>query len=148
MAEDYPEIKEGALDQSAVIREYRANGDIPQWSPVVVVAPGAGETLPRVGTTTTSSDNSVVGVKVFPNRATVAGDIVYVVVGGRCKCMINAGTVTRKRALMTSTVAGRATPVITAEDLSGTFAEAQTIGAAAGDIIVVDVKPIGGGIIA
>ena len=147
--EDYPLILEGAIDQNAIIQECVANGAIPQWSPVILVAAGSGETLPRVGTTTTSADENVYGVKVYPNKTVAAGDIVYVVVYGRCKCKVNAATTSLKRALMTSTVAGSATPVITAENTSATFAEVVgTAATAAGDIIAVMVKPGGGGIIA
>jgi hypothetical protein len=107
MAEDFPEIKEGPLDTEAEVETCIANGAIAQWSPVVLVAPGTGETLPRVGTTTTAEDRAKYGIKVGPNKTVAAGDPVQVVKKGRAKLTMN-GAITRGDSLGTSTSAGKA----------------------------------------
>jgi len=155
MAEDYPEIKEGPLDHGAEIFEAVANGAIAQWSPVVIVAPGTGETLPRVGTTTVLRDDAIAGVKVYPNKTVAAGDIVQVVRKGRCKCAVSAAAA-RGDGLSTSATAGQAAPQLPLDapaayaeatvqteldKIVSMFAEALTgTGVAAADIIAVDVN--------
>lgn len=155
MAETFTEIVEGALDADAEIVECVANGSIDQWSPVVLVAPGTGEELPRVGTTTTASDKNKYGIKVGPNKTVAAGDIVYICRGGRCKMKISAA-VSRGDNIGTSSTAGKGAP-ITALDapaaygeatlqteldkIAASLAQAQEDGANDGDIIVVDVRP-------
>lgn len=153
MAETFAEILEGPIDADAEIVECVANGDIPQWSPVVIVAPGTGEKLPRVGTTTTASDPKKYGNKVWPNRTLVAGDICWIQLSKRTKVKINAA-VSRGDMLGTSTTAGKYAK-ITALDapaayaeadlqtelnkLAGAFVQALEDGAADGDIIVGEV---------
>jgi len=122
LAEDFTEILEGPIDHEADVIEATANGAIAQWSPAVIVAPGTGETLPRVGTTTTLSDVDVAGVKSGPNETLVAGDICFVVVRGRIKVKVDAVT-TRGQALGTSATAGKAAPIAVV-DLPGTYLEA------------------------
>jgi hypothetical protein len=155
MTEVFSQIQEGALDDNAEITECIANGAIAQWAAVILVAAGSGETLPRVGTTTTADDPDSYGVKVGPNKTLVAGDICYICVEGRCKAIINANTAAFDL-LGTSTSAGRLTP-ITALAMPATYgngsvtqgllkkqyhaiAKALTADDTAGDIIVVDVK--------
>lgn len=107
MAEDFPEILEGALDTEAEVETCIANGAIAQWSPVVIVAPAAGETLPRVGTTTVAEDRNRYGVKVGPNKTVAAGDPVQICKKGRAKMKMN-GAITRNDSLATSITAGQA----------------------------------------
>jgi len=108
MAESRPEVVEGALDSSAILVDAVVSGDIPQWAPVVLVAPGSGEDLPRVGTTTTAGDKNVYGVKVAPKKTLVAGDIAQICVFGRCKVKVDgaASTIARGTALQTHAEAG------------------------------------------
>lgn len=59
----FPKLKElTAFNSDKGILHFKANGVVPMWSPVVLVAPGAGETLPRIATTTTANDPTVLGV--------------------------------------------------------------------------------------
>ena len=107
MAEDLPKTLEGPVDVTAYRVEARANGAIPQWSPVVLVAPAAGEEMPRVGTTVTLGDANHYGVKDAPNKTLVAGDFCYVVVKGITKCKFLTAA-TRGALLQTSATAGKA----------------------------------------
>jgi len=86
------------------ILSFIANGAIAMWAPVVLVAPPAAETLPRVATTTTLNDPAIVGVAVggsadvagTGNAAAAAGDVVDVAVigtGAMTKCVVD-GAVT------------------------------------------------------
>ena len=86
MAEDFPEIIRGALDTDADVLDAIANGIVAIWEAVVIVAPAAGETLPRVATTTTVGDPAKYGVCVdFTGASVVAGDHISVCVKGRTK---------------------------------------------------------------
>lgn len=92
MATDkFSKLKEGiAKFPERGTLSFVANGVIPMWSPVVLVAPGSGETLPRVATTTTTNDQAVIGVAVggnadvagTGNAAAAAGDVVDVAIIG------------------------------------------------------------------
>ena len=108
MAEDLPKSLEGPVDATAYRVEARANGAIPQWSPVVLVAPAAGEEMPRVGTTTTLGDANHFGVKDAPNKTLVAGDFCWVVVNGITKCKFLAAS-GRGTLFQASGTAGKAT---------------------------------------
>lgn len=89
MATDkFPKLKELTLKRpEAGVLSFIANGVIPMWSPVILVAPGAGETLPRVATTTTTNDPAVIGIVAggsgdvagTGNAADAAGDAVDVI---------------------------------------------------------------------
>jgi len=89
-----PKIFEGPVGPEATVIDCIAAGAIDLWSPVVLVAPGTGEDLARVNTTTTLNDTAVYGVVVGPVRASgkaadVAGDKVNVCINGRCKVKVN-----------------------------------------------------------
>ncbi|MBI2126053.1 MAG: hypothetical protein HYY67_01760 [Thaumarchaeota archaeon] len=156
MAEDFPEILEGPLDTLGEDFYAIANGAIPQWSPVVIVAPATGETFPRVGTTTVAEDRAKAGMKIGPNKTLVAGDICLIRKKGRAKCKVN-GAVSRGDSLATSTSAGKAKKLAhTAWPGTYASATAETIqdenaavlakvltntGAADGDIVAVEVNP-------
>lgn len=64
MAADlFPKLKELTLkNPDKGILSFKANGVIKMWSPVIIVAPAAGEKLPRVGTTTIADDPLVIGI--------------------------------------------------------------------------------------
>jgi hypothetical protein len=96
----FPKLKEGtAKFPERGILSFIANGVIPNFSPVILVAPPAGETLPRVATTTTQNDPAVVGIVVggsgdvaAGNAADAAGDAVDVVPigsGAITKCVVD-----------------------------------------------------------
>jgi hypothetical protein len=107
MAEDKSKTLEGPVDSTSYRVECKANGAIPQWSPVVLVAPGTGEELPRVGTTTSAGDTAHFGIKDAPNKTLAAGDICWVVVRGITKCKF-AGAASRGALFQTSASAGKA----------------------------------------
>lgn len=123
MATDkYPKLKEGlAKYPERGILSFVANTVIPMWSPVILVAPAAGETLPRVATTTTTNDQAVVGVVVggqgdvtgTGNAATAAGQVVDVALigsGAMTKVVVdgNADNIAIGELLITDATAGQA----------------------------------------
>ena len=88
-AEDkFPKLKELTLKTSEKgILSFVADGPIAMWAPVILVAPPAGETLPRVDTTTTTNDPAIIGIAAggtgdvagTGNAADAAGDVVDVI---------------------------------------------------------------------
>ena len=76
MATDkFPKLKEGVLKfPERGILSFIANGVIPNFSVVILVAPPAGETLPRVATTTTVNDAEVLGIVVGGSGDVAAGN--------------------------------------------------------------------------
>ena len=115
----FPKLKELTLKYpERGILSFVADGPIAMWAPVVIVAPAAGETLPRVDTTTSSNDVNVIGIAAggsgdvagTGNAADAAGDVVDVIPihsAAITKVVVNA--VLSLGALVgTTTVAGRA----------------------------------------
>lgn len=155
MAESRAGIVEGAIGTDAVLIDAFVNGAVAQWAPVIYVAAGTGEDLPRVGTTTTAGNVNVCGVKVSPTRTLVAGDVAQICVHGRTKMKQNTAVAAFTDAVETSTVAGsgqRGVPQALvgaptkaetqgfADDIAAHFARALTATVAAGDINIVDVN--------
>jgi len=133
-----PKIVEGAVGKEAIILDFISNGSIPLWAPVILAAPGTGEDLARVATTTTANSTAVIGVAVGPikpsgNCADGAGEKVLVCVWGRAKVKVN-GAVNAGALLGTSTTAGKAGSTSTAGAILG---KALAASGADGDIIPV-----------
>lgn len=139
------------------ILSFIADGLIKMWAPVVLVAPGSGETLPRVATTTTLNDPAIVGIATggsadvagTGDAATAAGDVVDVAIigtGAITKCVVD-GAVTAIAVgdlLVTKASAGVAQekavlPVTYAagDNERYTFAKALQISTVNGDTILV-----------
>ncbi len=145
-SEQYQNIQEGPITKGAVVEEFiSSSSNLPRWAPVVLAAAGTNETLPRVTTTTTSNNKSVIGVSVGPNRssgycADNAGDSVQVVTFGATKCKVlgSSSTIAIGTVLETSATAGNA-QAATSGDKNG-FAVALYAGTNDGDIIPVYVK--------
>jgi hypothetical protein len=114
-----PKIVEGPIDTTAVIQSCIAAGQIPLWSPVILVAKGAGEDLARVSTVAGANSVAVYGVAVGPIRSTgycadVAGDKVNICVFGPCKVKVSAALAVAVMIATSATAgkAGAATPAI------------------------------------
>ena len=84
----FPKLKELTLKYpERGILSFVADGPIAMWAPVILVAPPAAETLPRVDTTTTTNDPFVIGIAAggtgdiaaTGNAADAAGDVVDVI---------------------------------------------------------------------
>lgn len=137
---------------AGVFISLRANGVVPMWSPVVVVAPDTNTRLPEVGTTTTANDPTVIGIAVGGNSdflttgdaAGAAGDIVQVCIYGLTKCVVdgNVANIAIGDMLITHSTAGQArqiTPNAATYDATFRygFAKALFPSTVAGDTIVV-----------
>jgi len=136
MAEDLAEVKVGPINAASIRVKAKANGAIAQWAPVILIAPAAGETYPRVGTTTTVGDPLVYGIKDSPNKTLVAGNFCRVVTHGITK-MVFAGAAALGDPLEASATAGRGQVAAKAVigDLDDIFAKAiSATPAAAADI--------------
>ena len=114
-----PKIVEGPIKASAVVEDAVAAGAIDLWSPVILVAKGAGEDLARVQATATANSTAVLGVVVGPIRASgkaadAAGDKVNVCVFGPCKVKVAAALAVAALIATSATAgkAGAATPAI------------------------------------
>ena len=132
-----PKIVEGPIKASAVVEDAIAAGAIDLWSPVILVAKGAGEDLARVQATATANSTAVFGVVVGPIRASgkaadAAGDKVNVCVFGPCKVKVSAALAVAAliATSATSGQAGAATPAIGA--VLGKLLDAS---GAAGDVV-------------
>lgn len=137
---------------AGVFISLRANGVIPMWSPVILVAPDTGTRLPEVGTTTTANDNRVIGIAVGGNSdflntgdaCGAAGDICQVQIYGLTKCVVDGGAanIAIGDMLITQSTAGQARQ-ITANAATYdatfryTFAKAMFPSTVTGDTIVV-----------
>jgi acyl CoA:acetate/3-ketoacid CoA transferase beta subunit len=157
LTESYPEVKEGTLDTDAVVTDFIADEAIDLWSPVILVAAGTGEDMPRVEPINTAHNVLVMGVAVSPlvdstNNycASAAGGHVGVCVFGRCKVKVdgNAGNIAIGDALVThaadgvaqlmaiaADVTNNATLTTTLARLGSKFAIALKASTADGDII-------------
>lgn len=162
MATDkFPKLKEGtAKFPERGLLSFIADGVIPNFSVVVLVAPPSGETLPRVATTTTPNDPTVVGIVVggsgnvaAGNAADAAGDAVDVVpigTGAITKCLVDgaADAITVGEFLVTDATAGQGqTPTgaaIVANEATHVYAKALQPSTVDGDTILVIV--MGGGV--
>lgn len=159
MATDkFPKLKEGtAKFPERGLLSFIADGVIPNFSVVILVAPPAGETLPRVSTTTTPNDPAVVGIVVGGsgdvangNAADAAGDAVEVVpigTGAITKCLVDgaANAIVVATLLVTDGVAGQgqSDAVAIAGADAYTYAKALQGSTVDGDTILVIV--MGGG---
>jgi hypothetical protein len=154
----FPKLKEGtAKYPERGILSFIANGVIPNFSVVVLVAPPAGETLPRVATTTTPNDPAVVGIVVggsgdvaAGNAADAAGDAVDVVpigTGAITKCVVDgAAAIAIGNGLVTDGVAGQGQvhTAITVNNEKSIYAKALQPSTVDGDTILVIM--MGGGV--
>ena len=90
-------VTTGPLDDDAIVETFIAEeANIKLWSPVVLVAAGAGEYLARAGPTANASDPKVIGVVVGPLRdaenlyaSLAAGDAIQVCTHGKCKVRVD-----------------------------------------------------------
>lgn len=143
MAEDFPLIKRGAIDNAATVIDAIANGAISIWDAVILVAPPAGETLPRVATSAVIGDPLKYGVMVdFTGTAVVAGDHVSICVKGRTKVNANAA-IALNAPVENAAVAGRVSTAALAVigDIDDVLGYALTAtAAAAADIFIMDVN--------
>ena len=153
MATDkFPKLKEGTLKfPERGILSFIADGVIPNFSVVILVAPPAGETLPRVATTTTTNDEEVIGVGVggsgdvaAGNAADAAGDAVDVVpigTGAITKCVVDGAVnaIAVGELLVTDATAGQAesAATVTADTDAHVFARALQVSTVDGDTILV-----------
>ena len=132
-----PKIFEGPVGPEAVVIDCIAAGAIDLWAPVIIVAPGTGEDLARVNTTTTANNILCIGIVVGPIKASgkaadAAGDKVNVCVFGRCKVKV-AAALAVGALIATSTTAGSAgaaTPAI-----GGVIGKLLAASGAANDIV-------------
>jgi len=132
-----PKIFEGPIGSAAVVVDAIAAGALDLWSPVILVAKGAGEDSARVNSTTTANSTAVYGVIVGPVRASgkaadAAGDKVNVCVFGPCKVKVAAALAVGALIATSATAgqAGAATPAIGA-----VLAKLLDASGAAGDIV-------------
>ena len=134
------------------ILSFIANGNIPMWAPVILVAPGAGETLPRVDTTTITNDPSIVGIAVggtgdvagTGNAAEGAGGVIDVAIigtGSITKCVVDGAAlaILVGFALVTDGTAGQAesADTVTTNTDTYTFAKSLQTSTVNGDTILV-----------
>lgn len=113
MAEDFSKILTGPVVHNNIRIDVVANGAIPQWAPVILIAPAAGETKPRMGTTTSIGNNLIAGVKDWPNKTLVAGNMAKVTIHGVTKLKFD-GAAALGAAWQTDTIAGKATSLTVA----------------------------------
>jgi len=151
MADLYPGLFDGAVDAEAYVINAIADEQITIGSPVILVAPGTGENLPRVEPTATLTD-FVYGVVVggdlngtYGGTSEIvaeAGDVVKVCVNGRCKARVDgSGTpIVLGSPLGASTTDGVA---IVAAATTPVFGRAQQPSTVATDFIVVFVDQEG-----
>ncbi len=134
------------------IISFVANGVIPMWSPVVLVNPGPGESLPRVSTTTSANNRAIIGIAVggtgdvagTGNAADSAGGVIDVAIigtGSMTKCTVDGSTNTiiAGDLLLTSGTAGVAinADTVTAGDDAFTLSKALQGSSVNGDVILV-----------
>jgi len=68
MTESNTEIKEGTYEGVALVEDYISDELIPMWSPVILVAAGTGEDMPRIEPINSVSVD-VIGVAVDRQRS-------------------------------------------------------------------------------
>ena len=103
------------------VLSFVANGVIPMWAPVILVAPPAGETLPRVATVAVTNSEFVIGIAVggtgdvagTGNAADAAGGVVDVAIigtGSMTKVVVDgaANNIAIGNLLITDATAGQA----------------------------------------
>lgn len=159
MATDkFPKLKEGtAKHPERGILSFIADGVIPNFSIVTLVAPPAGEILPRVSTTTTTNDPAVVGIVVggsgnvaAGNAADAAGDAVDVVpigTGAITKCVVdgNVNNIAIGEGIVTSATAGVAESIDTVTANTDAYAAAKALQLSTVDGDTILVIMMGGG---
>lgn len=99
MTDLYPGLFDGAVDERAYVVNAIADEQITIGSPVILVAPGTGEQLPRVEPTDVAITEVIYGVCVGGDAngtyggssevAGEAGDSVKICVNGRCKVRVD-----------------------------------------------------------
>jgi len=99
MTDLYPGLFDGAIDQEAYVVNAIADEQITIGSPVILVAPGSGEQLPRVEPTDGAISDVIYGVCVggdlngtYGGSSEIvaeAGDAVKICVNGRCKVRVD-----------------------------------------------------------
>jgi len=155
MAEARADLIEGPIDSEAMVIECEAAGAIAQWDPVILGAVGR-DSLPKVATTTSAESLLKYGVKVGPAKTLVDGDVCAVVIRGRTKVRIISTTIIIGDSLSTSATAGKvqettrtahpgtyaaATAEAIQDENASVLGIALSVGAADGDIIIMDVNP-------
>jgi len=123
MATDkFPKLKELLLKQADKgVLSFIANGAIAMWAPVILVAPPAAETLPRVATVAVTNSEFVIGIAVggagdvagTGNAADSAGqsiDVAIIGTGSMTKCVVDgaANAIAIGNLLITDATAGQA----------------------------------------
>jgi hypothetical protein len=151
MTDKFPGLFDGAVDEAAYVINAIADEQITIGSPVVVVAPGTGEVLPRVEPIDTQGAK-IYGVVVggdlngqYGGTSEVvaeAGDAVKVCVHGRCKARVDGviGAIAIDSPLTASSTDGVAELAVAADEV---FARAQQPSTASTDFIVVFVDQEG-----
>lgn len=118
----FPKLKELNLKYpERGILSFVADGPVSMWAPVILVAPGAGETLPRVDETTTQNDPLIIGIAAGGSgdvagtgfAADAAGDVVDVIPicsAAITKCVVDgaANAIAVGTQLITDATAGQA----------------------------------------
>lgn len=117
------------------ILSFKADGAIAMWAPVILVAPPAGESLPRITTTTTTNDPLIIGIAAggsgdvagTGNAADAAGDMVDVIPlnsGAMTKCKVDGavgGNIVIGESLISDATAGQAEPADTVVATANAF---------------------------
>lgn len=113
MADAASKQKVGPLIRGHQTITMKANGAINLYDAVILITPGTGEDIPRVGTTTTAANRLAFGIVVGPQRnsgkaADAAGEVVEVHPFGTGfpEKYLVSGTVAQFDPLETSTTAG------------------------------------------
>lgn len=140
-------LKEGTYfaEDEKNVRPFIAAGAIEMFMPVVVVAAGSGEDLPRVNKTASAADKKVIGIACGPVKASgkcadAAGDMILVACSGAfTKCVVNGTTaIAIGDGLVTIVTTGKGAKAAASGDPS-IFAMALKASTVDGDIIPVEV---------
>ena len=141
MADLYPGLENGSIDggtAGSIVVEAVADEAIDLGSPVILVAAGTGERLPRVEPTSTQGAAIfgvvVAGVKdgtfsgTDPSAADAAGEAVSVCIFGRCKVRVNGatGAISVGSKLTADAVDGFAEVAAAADEVFGRALQAST----------------------
>lgn len=132
------------------ILSFVANGVIPMWSPVTLVPPGAGESLPRVSGTNVANNQDIIGIAVggtgdvagTGNAADGAGGVIDVAIigtGSITKCTVDGSStnIGIGDLLVTSATSNTAETVVETGTETYTFAKALQTSTVNGDVILV-----------
>ena len=152
MTDLYPGLENGTIDAGALTFNAIADEATEVYAPVILVAAGSGERLPRVEPNDTqgaaavgvvvNGDNDGTVSGTDQNAASAAGEAVSVCYKGRCKVRVNANTtnIAVGDKLTVSGTDDRAEKAATGDEVFGIALQAST---ADGDYIACLVDPQG-----